>query len=61
MLKQAFIGIGFLLTLVACAPSSEPDRIAEPQREALQKAKELAASQEQISEETKKAIEAQTN
>jgi branched-chain amino acid transport system permease protein len=49
-----------VMFLVACSPNNEPVKIAEPQRKALEKAKEVAVSEEQISEETKKAIEEQT-
>ena len=60
MLKQACLCVGIFMVLVACSPNNEPVKIAEPQLEALEKAKEVALSEERISEETKKAIDEQT-
>lgn len=58
MFKHLVVMVCCLLVLSACSPS-EPAKIAEPQREALEKAKEIAASQEALAESAKKAIDEQ--
>ncbi|MCX7205584.1 MAG: hypothetical protein NT086_06265 [Proteobacteria bacterium] len=55
-MKSLFI-IPLFIALSACGPSSEPHKIAEPQREALEKAKQVEGMVLKQAEEQASAVE----
>lgn len=60
MHRTAITSFLVCVLLTACSPSSPPPQIAGDQREALEKAREAAATLEQSTRQTEQDIDEQT-